>query len=87
MHTSSVVETIQVLVVMVPLVLSNVVRIGISYECVQRTCREMIMREIEPNLCQLLHQTWLHLQEPLLVLVEGKTTSMQSLTANNKRTL
>ena len=42
---------------------------------------------IELNLRQLLHQTRLHLEEPLLVLAEGQTNTMQSLAAKRKITL
>ena len=87
MHAPSVVGTIQVLVGRAPLDVSGVVRMGISYESVQRTGKVMVMGAIEPNLHQLLHQTGLHLEDLLLILAEDQIASMRSRVAKSKRTL
>ena len=39
------------------------------------------------NLHQMFHQKGYHLEELLLVLAEGQTSSMQSLAAKSKTTL
>ncbi|KAH0715068.1 hypothetical protein KY284_007973 [Solanum tuberosum] len=77
--------TTQVFVVRAPLVVSSVVRLGISCESVQRTSREIVMGVIEPILLQLLHQTELYLEGLLLVLAEEQTAYMLSLVAKSKR--
>ena len=54
-----------------------------SRESDLRTCGVVEILATKPNLHQLLHQKGLHLEEPLLVLTEGKIASMQSLLTPN----
>ena len=66
------------------------------FKCVKRVTswksaliisKVLVIREVELNLHQLLHQTGLHLEDPLMVLAEGQTVFMQSLATKSKRTL
>ena len=45
------------------------------------------IRALELNLHQLLHDIGLHLEDPLSVLEEGQTVSMESVAVKSKRNL
>ena len=79
--------TTLVIVVMLIRVVSNVVNKGTTWKSVPRIRRAVEIRALEPNLHHLIPQIGLHLEEPLLVLADGQTVSMQSLATKSKKTL
>lgn len=83
----SVVEATPVYVMIDQKVASSVVNRTTSCKSCLRTNKVVAIQVIDLNIHQLLHQIVMHLQDPLTVLVEGKTVSIESLAAKCKRTL
>ena len=87
LHVVNMVEPTLVYIVRARQVISSVVKRVTSKESDLRIRKVVEIQAIELNLHQLLHQTSMYLEEPLLVSAEGKTFSMQSLVFKRKKTL
>ena len=87
MHAVDVVEPTGVNVVMARHFVSSVVKMVTLWGISLRTVNVVEIRALELNLHQLLHDIGLHLEDPLSVLEEGQTVSMESVAVKSKRNL
>ena len=71
LHVLSMVETTHEIVMMDQKVGTSVVKRVTSWESATRISKVVKIREIKLNLYQLIHQTWLNLENPRLVPTEG----------------